>query len=422
MAASTPNHEPPAVRAISPNANLAKLAAEIHIEIAEMLEDKELRVLRQVCRALAKDTTDVFAKRFFSMMNVSLDIESLLKFVEKTKVSYLAKWMKRIKLQPGNSGFKDGNNSVPSYVQMTVALAVPLEQSFRNLSLLGAGKTILASRTSPGFDLNIIGRALADSGHEIDVLTFDMEDWRLVFAEVQRLGVERTQVLLQTWTKLRVLRIRLPWFGTFNMDKCQDLRCLFLGANQITSLHLDLSDLEHPEALQSIHTSMRLEHIRRLRVGRFSMEAWEIMNFLLKVRSSLKELMLVDGQIDGGMENWPLVLNRMADELHLTSFLGIALEGHYGDYGRRSFCDRDGDSRFSCEGSEEDVRAKIKEWVETGSNRITDYGQGADYTRIHYAISMYEYEVESTDEDWWYRHGRLDASIVLRTGDRRCFS
>lgn len=55
MAASTPNHEPPAVRAMSPNANLAKLAAEIHIEIAEMLEDKELRVLRQVCRALAKN-------------------------------------------------------------------------------------------------------------------------------------------------------------------------------------------------------------------------------------------------------------------------------------------------------------------------------------------------------------------------------
>lgn len=391
MAASTPNHERPAVRAISPNANLAKLAAEIHIEIAEVLEDKELRVLRQVCRALAKDTRDVFAKRFFSMMIVSLHIKSLQKFVEKTKVSYLAKWMKRIKLQPANGVCKDGRNSAKKRA---------LTQSFRNLSLLGAGKSIGTSGQSPKTDYKIIGHALAKSRHVIEDLNLEWGNWRPGRALFEPIDVKRMQVLFQTWAKLRVLRIS-PLNGPGFQSMGGGFHRLFLSAFQITSLYLSMHDIDlinYPD----LNEVFSLEHLRQLRLAGVRTNVSYMTDVVLNGRSSLKELVLSRCTIWDGHEPllWPIVLNHIADELHLTSFQAVHLKGgdDYKGFLQGYFCDCDGSHGFKYEGSKEDIRAKIKQLAETGGHsgmwEIEHKGDDEDW---------WEVEDEGDDEAWWLR-------------------
>lgn len=398
MAASTPNHEPPAVRAMSPNANLAKLAAEIHIEIAEMLEDKELRVLRQVCRALAKDTRDVFAKRFFSMMTVSLDIKSLQRFVEMTNISYLAKWMKRIKLRPEPWCRIDGRKTFKRDA---------LTQSFRNLSLLGAGKSIGTSGVwPPASDYKIIGHALADSRHVIDDLKLEWGDWMLGPALFQPIDVERMQVLFQTWAKLRVLRIN-P-LNRFNFETMGGgFHRLFLSAFQITSLYLSMNDIGQVDQFDLRHYPIlnevfSLKHLRQLRLGGVRTNVSYMTDVVLNGRSSLKELVLSRCTIWDGHEPllWPIVLNHIADELHLTSFQAVHLKGgdDYKGFHQGYFCDCDGSHGFKYEGSKEDIRAKIKQLAETGGHsgmwEIEHKGEDEDW---------WEVEDEGDDEDWWLR-------------------
>lgn len=375
---------------MSPNANLAKLAAEIHIEIAEVLEDKELRVLRQVCRALAKDTRDVFAKRFFSMMIVSLHIKSLQKFVEKTKVSYLAKRMKRIKLQPANGVCKDGRNS---------AKIRALTQSFRNLSLLGAGKSIGTSGQSPKTDYKIIGHALAKSRHVIEDLNLEWGNWRPGRALFEPIDVKRMQVLFQTWAKLRVLRIS-PLNGPGFQSMGGGFHRLFLSAFQITSLYLSMHDIDlinYPD----LNEVFSLEHLRQLRLAGVRTNVSYMTDVVLNGRASLKELVLSRCTIWDGHEplSWPIVLNHIADQLHLTSFQALHLKGG-GDEGFHQgyFCDCDGSNGFKYEGSKEDIRAKIKQLAETGGYsgmwEVEHKGDDEDW---------WEVEDEGDDEDWWLR-------------------
>lgn len=387
MAASTPNHERPAVRTISPNANLAKLPAEIHIEIAEMLEDKELRVLRQVCRALAKDTTDVFAKRFFSKVAVSLVIKDLQRFLEMTKISYLAKWMKIIELRQSYRHYRYNRNIVVE------AVAVPLTQSFRNLSLLGAGKSIGATTCTTG--LATIELALADSRHVIDEFNLDWENGVPHLTNLfQLIDVQRMQVLSQTWAKLRVLRIRLLSWNDFDLDIGGHFHRLFLSANQITYLALRMHGYNW-ENCPKFNEVFSLKHLRQLRLAFVEANMSHMMDVVLNGRSSLRELVLKRCTIWDAHEPlaWPIVLNHIADELHLTSFQAVHLREGSGYFYRQGyFCDCDGSNGFKYEGSEEDIRAKMKQLAETGGQSgIVEYN------------SESETEEEYDYEDWWYR-------------------
>lgn len=56
----------------TPSVRLGALAAEIHISIADHCANQDLRALRLVCRSLSKDTTDVFARRFFSELDCKI--------------------------------------------------------------------------------------------------------------------------------------------------------------------------------------------------------------------------------------------------------------------------------------------------------------------------------------------------------------
>ena len=98
--------------------------------------------------------------------------------------------------------------------------------------------------------------------------------------------------------------------------------------------------------------------------------------------------------LTGDSNDWSQVLNRLADELHLTSFsaeylLGTALNE---DWEReRSFLDESGNSRFSFEGNEEEVRVKLRELAQNGYLEEEDDDDSYD---------------DDYDADWDYGGGR----------------
>lgn len=79
-------------------ANLQALAAELHIEIAEYLENQDIIALRQVCRVLAKNSLDIFAERFFSFRRHALTTHSLQALRDISRTRVLARHVRTVEL------------------------------------------------------------------------------------------------------------------------------------------------------------------------------------------------------------------------------------------------------------------------------------------------------------------------------------
>ncbi|USW51593.1 hypothetical protein Slin15195_G049120 [Septoria linicola] len=343
-------------------ANLGNLAAEIHIAIADNLDGTSLLHLRLVCRALAKDTTDVFAKRSFSVMKCdNTRLQSLLRLQNVCQVPYFSKHIKTVcaRRDPRYYG-------VSSPEQLEEASNV-LVHCFRLLAEVDAGKALEIQGCDTARETDAVSRALLISGHKLDDMAFDLARENSGQVPFRALESREISGLRDLWSELK----SLTGYATF--------RRLLENTAQLERFELVGYRAYRVPALPPVQMHLRTGTLRVLRLAKFETTSAELLRCILHFRKTLKDLKLSSLTINETDEKaWPNLFEQLCDELSLTRF-------------EAEFLVRDGladpmfyDFSLSCSvtysGSVQEVRTRLRELAETGVELVdTDNESNRSY-------------------------------------------
>ncbi|KAI5365375.1 hypothetical protein Slin14017_G052650 [Septoria linicola] len=342
-------------------ANLGNLAAEIHIAIADNLDGTSLLHLRLVCRALAKDTTDVFAKRSFSVMKCdNTRLQSLLRLQNVCQVPYFSKHIKTVcaRRDPRYYG-------VSSPEQLEEASNV-LVHCFRLLAEVDAGKALEIQGCDTARETDAVSRALLISGHKLDDMAFNLARWNSGQVPFRALESREISGLRDLWSELKSLTVSWDAKPTvFCSQGYATFRRLLENTAQLERFELVGYRAYRVPALPPVQMHLRTGTLRVLRLAKFETTSAELLRCILHFRKTLKDLKLSTLTINETDEKaWPNLFEQLCDELSLTRFEAefLVRDG----LADPTFYDFSLSSSVTYSGSVQEVRTRLRELAETG--------------------------------------------------------
>ncbi|KAI5364902.1 Putative leucine-rich repeat domain superfamily [Septoria linicola] len=299
---------------MSTTTRFGQLAAELHIAIAQRCNGEQLLALRQVCRNLAKDTTDVFARHFFTYVSCDIDGESLQRLCDLSAVGYLARHIRTLSLSV---------RGVADFVYHASEVVL-LAQSMKALTKLGAAKelhveacpwltrramkTLAPPPTDLTFNIDIVHEAMISSSFVPS--KFRYESPMPLDLPQSSLNPQAVDQLCQIWAHLEHVQFSIDsgdWATAPNFPK------LLQSATKLRTL--GIFGYNSRGALD-IFSWLRTSTLRSLSLSQDTLCSQELCDILTRFASSLKRLELVC--IDLVEENgWLKVLEHIRDHMHL---------------------------------------------------------------------------------------------------------
>ncbi|GIZ46036.1 hypothetical protein CKM354_000917800 [Cercospora kikuchii] len=335
---------------------LGRLAAEIHIEIAKILEKEDLRSLRRVSRSLGKDTFDVFAAKNFSNLSCRFTTRSLENVRNISTTPHFVKHVKTIAFDAG-SGYKPELSwplhatdiefvdiGFPEYMEVhhVVEVRAPeandvlLGDIFSNFARCGSAKRIALNTTEEFFipALHTVAIALTTSGHVVEELhcsiekhiphVWDSPAWECYKKLDCAAAAEFPRVSRDVWSKLRAIQVRHPGRGNYLEYVGPALCSLIRAAYSVQELTLQV-----PSGQFWWHIGWKLTDRHNLRTLKVlgskcerAFDNWQLRTILSNTAHSLETFILEDIELSLGydMNSVEVKLERLWNSLDLSRF------------------------------------------------------------------------------------------------------
>lgn len=358
---------------------LGRLAAELHISIAQNLEKKDLRSLRRLSRSLAKDTFDIFAEKNFTCLSCRFTTRSLKNARKISATPHFVRHVKTIAFyaEPGHKTELPWPRIVPKVGEGRAPAAndILLKHIFCNVAKCGLAKGIRLNTTDGFFNpaLHAVAIAIGASGLVVEELHCSIDDRPTPIFGASAGGYSGfvdnpvptafSHVAKLSLSNLRTIQAIYPAPGGSGQYVRPTLCLLIEAACSVQELTLQMPFGHFWEKFR--HTLTDRHNLRVLKLHGNKEECdfsgWELSMILSQVSHSLETLMLENIKIYTALDgHWKDLLDWLSKALSLTYISCKNLRTTISPFVSSSLLlDGKGNSEFVVEGSEEEFKERL---------------------------------------------------------------